>query len=499
MPERFVVRLVAGAQNREALGVPSPTISSSAPTPNSSNRCSSAMPRRGRLKPDARLAWLFDFDAAVSVGLAVRIPLDPAWLRTGIDRVVVLGLKLSADPMESAALVEPDRGPPPHRRFRHPAAGHAHQQHGEGARRLSSDPRPTPDTYRRIVKGEIAEIAPIPEDRTDAEQLATALGIDFAAVNALSHATLQDVTEAFAMNRALWSATIGGYLEKLIPSALSPSLDTALRGFFLDHVSGRGTGSRGPRRAPASTGCSSPARSGAGSGAKRKRDGIASPRFSSPRSGRPMPTGRATRLRFPRSNSTIRITAASWRWPGCRRVPATYAVRKGVTDLLAWNWLQPFAALGAVFRAVLGGAADRPPGRPCPARFDLAQEDLKLAEIAFLRRVEQLDGPVIDGDPELPLSEKDTITPFDPVTKQNYIHWLATAAPEATSRRSSGSATARRCRPRRRSSTSISVMPSSPTPRPRPIGIARLKVPALGAFATVPAEPDIVNVGRRAS
>ena len=180
---------------------------------------------------------------------------------------------------------------------------------------------------------------------------------------------------------------------------------------------------------------------------------------------------------------------------GLQASSVTYAVRKGVTDLLAWNWLQ-YSPRWAQYSEPFWEAL-RTGRREALARlgFDLTQTDLKLAEIAFLRRVEQLDGPVVDGDPELPLSEKETITPFDPVTKQNYIHWLATAAPEAIK------------------SELFKLGDGTTVPAPKAllykylrhalladasstaIAIARLKVPALAAFTTVPAEPDIVNVG----
>ncbi|MEO8685908.1 MAG: aldehyde dehydrogenase family protein, partial [Devosia sp.] len=63
-------------------------------------------PETGELKVDAGMAWLTDFGKAVEVGMAVRIPLPDPWHRTGFDRVVVLGLRLSSDEFESKQLVE---------------------------------------------------------------------------------------------------------------------------------------------------------------------------------------------------------------------------------------------------------------------------------------------------------------------------------------------------------------------------------------------------------
>ena len=138
----------------------SPTTCSSAPIRSSSRRCSSRDPATGRLQPDARLAWLFDFEAAVNVGLGVRIAIDPIRLRTGFERVIVLGLKLSADPAAGAALVEGlieshrytggfdllPQGTPTNNTERVPAG-------------FSSDPRPTPTVYERVVQGKVAEVA----------------------------------------------------------------------------------------------------------------------------------------------------------------------------------------------------------------------------------------------------------------------------------------------------------------------------------------------------
>jgi len=52
-------------------------------------------------------------------------------------------------------------------------------------------------------------------------------------VNALPNAPQADVSQAIAMNRALWAATIGGYVTKLVPSALSDAFKGSLRRFFL--------------------------------------------------------------------------------------------------------------------------------------------------------------------------------------------------------------------------------------------------------------------------
>ena len=46
-------------------------------------------------------------------------------------------------------------------------------------------------------------------------------------------------------------------------------------------------------------------------------------------------------------------------------------------------------------------------------------------KLTFMNDVEQVVGPIIDGDPRLPFSERDEIRPFDGT--RNYIDWLATS------------------------------------------------------------------------
>ena len=160
MPDRFVVRLVHGDTVVEALGNPIPDDLLVGPDPKQLETVLTRDPATGRLQPDARLAWLFDFEAAVNVGLGVRIAIEPVRLRTGFDRVIVLGLKLSADPAAGAALVEGlieshrytggfdllPQGTPTNNTERVPAG-------------FSSDPRPTPTVYERVVQGKVAVIA----------------------------------------------------------------------------------------------------------------------------------------------------------------------------------------------------------------------------------------------------------------------------------------------------------------------------------------------------
>ena len=497
MPDRFVVRTTLGdTVGHEVLGNPIPDDLLLGPDPKQLETVLVRDAATGRLRPDARLAWLFDFEAAVAAGLAVRIPLEPQWLRTGFDRVIALGLKLSADASASAALVEGlieshrysggfdivPQGTPTNNTERVPAG-------------FSSDPRPTPTLYERIVQGKVAARATAPGQPVDAERLSRALGIDFEAVNRLPNAPQADVAQAIAMNRALWSATIGGYIQKLIPSTLSGAFKNSLRRFFLGHVTGRGP-------LPAIRAGRQPYGVLVTSALARWQVAKDEPRSEQAFMAALLKTLQTTYQFWrkladavPRVGLNDPDHKAFMSAVGLQASSATYGSRKAVTDFAAWNWLQfdgrlrPFAP--TIWDQLTSGR------RQAVMRlgFDANQPDLKLAQLAFLRKLDPLDGPVVDGDPLLPLSETARITPYNPTTQHNYVHWLANSEPEAIK------------------AEAFKLADGATVPAPKALlykylrhalladaatsasAIAMLRVPALAALATIPPEPDAVNVG----
>ena len=82
------------------------------------------------LPVDAGMRWLVDFAEAVKVGMGLPIPLTPADLKAGFDRIVVFGVRDGKqDGPGNAQFASAARRAPLHRRPRLRAAGHADQQH----------------------------------------------------------------------------------------------------------------------------------------------------------------------------------------------------------------------------------------------------------------------------------------------------------------------------------------------------------------------------------
>ncbi|GJL65133.1 MAG: hypothetical protein NPIRA05_01040 [Nitrospirales bacterium] len=237
MPDRFVVTLYAEQTKiAEVVGaqIPDPLITG--PDPQLSEE--ELVQRGGDILPGPNLDWLYDFDRAVELGMAVRVPLTEP---RQIDRLLVMGLRLSSDEQDSKSLLE------------ELLDNHHYSQDGMG---LILQGTPTNNTDAQgsgfssvdpgaergyaVETGEaMFELTDQYDMRSDAQRLIQALGIDHSLMQHVEQADRFDVREAQLMNTALWPATAGYFIEELI--GLSPDTVRRVRDFFISHVAGRGT------------------------------------------------------------------------------------------------------------------------------------------------------------------------------------------------------------------------------------------------------------------
>ena len=123
---------MAPRQPRSRSGQPVPSPLSAGPDPSAPQEEQLKHDVDGNLLMPDELKWIADFDLAVKVGMGFRIDLNETQAQRGFDRVLVVGLRLSAD--EQAAKGELET------LFQHHAfsraglavraPGHADQQHG---------------------------------------------------------------------------------------------------------------------------------------------------------------------------------------------------------------------------------------------------------------------------------------------------------------------------------------------------------------------------------
>lgn len=234
MPDQLVFTLYRdGAVAHSAVGarIPSPLIVG--PDPQSGVE---RMPD-GTLTFNDEMKWIVDFDRAVAVGMAIRIALRAG--EVAFDRLVVLGARISATAEKGAALLD------------QLLEGH---DYVDGVRLVpqgtptnntgAASTGPTAEDLDAVRHRELAPVGPASADgapSTDGERLAHALGVSPQTFARIPYTDRNDIAEAIAINRALWPATLGYFVDQMMTPTITDATSSSLRGFFTRFVLGRGT------------------------------------------------------------------------------------------------------------------------------------------------------------------------------------------------------------------------------------------------------------------
>jgi len=189
---------------------------------------------RHELKVEPELLWAIDFDRAVEVGMALKMPLDQTDLQVGFERLIVLGVKttISADEggKRLATVLDAHHYS---RGLALVAQGTPTNSSSEGA---SGYPPPDdPDRSFAIERG-----GPLLGTGSDGAVLAQALGVPKAVFEHVDGAGRIEQQRAAAMNEALWPCTLGYFLEQMMAPLVSPADLGSVRGHFTSFVRGRG-------------------------------------------------------------------------------------------------------------------------------------------------------------------------------------------------------------------------------------------------------------------
>lgn len=195
----------------------------------------------GNLVVGESIRWMVDFDEAIKSGMGVKITITHDEATAGFDRVYVLGVR--TDNREQGrtrleALID----------------NHHYGQNGlalvpigtptnnaetETAGYESTD---DPDESYAVERGPaLFNVAAAPASAPDGLRLARALGIDPVKLTHVDHAGRQDVNEALLMNRVLWPATFGSFLEEFFGSLMPIETRDWIAEFALTNVTARGS------------------------------------------------------------------------------------------------------------------------------------------------------------------------------------------------------------------------------------------------------------------
>jgi hypothetical protein len=241
MPDRIVVTMYNGSSSRTVMTGAIPDDLAVGPDP-SLSEAEQLQVVDGGLQVNDDLKWMTDFEAALGVGMGLRIQLSAAEAVNGFEKITVVGLRLSADAATTQADLE--QLLEDHYHSRHgmsfvPQGSATNNTEDEGSAYTWTDDQ---DFAFDIVFGKAESNVPAAQAsaKRDGEWFADYLGLNEARIARFPHSNGRDQAEAQAMNRALWPATLGYFMEELTGDLFTDDDREFVREYFIDRVSGRG-------------------------------------------------------------------------------------------------------------------------------------------------------------------------------------------------------------------------------------------------------------------
>jgi hypothetical protein len=198
-------------------------------------------PEGGDLFVPDELQWLVDFDRAVAAGMGLKIDLTADQAQKGFDRLLVLGVELSSTSSDAKAALEL-----------------LLQHHHFGGSGLSLVPQGTPTHnttgtgtgYTQLDNADqsfddrkntpLFNLTTDPLAKRDGQWLADLLGIDPVILQPVHASGGTDQMLVRAMQGALWPATLGYWMDKLLTPIFGDTAVENTRWFFTSYVSGCG-------------------------------------------------------------------------------------------------------------------------------------------------------------------------------------------------------------------------------------------------------------------
>lgn len=228
-----------GEKTLELLGNPIPSPLAVGPDP-SAEKEDQISKDGADIKVDEGMAWVTDFERAIGVGMAFRVPLSAVEFRRGFDKLMVLGVRLRADAANGKAALE--------ELITHHHASKAgfsflpqgrptNNVEGEGA--AYSWQEDSDISFNHYFGKEDAEVTE-GLAKTDGRRFAEMLGLDPRVLSGIPFYRQKDIGDAEALNTALWPATLGYFMDAMMQPVFEDSTVEQTRDFFTRHVLARG-------------------------------------------------------------------------------------------------------------------------------------------------------------------------------------------------------------------------------------------------------------------
>jgi hypothetical protein len=239
LPDSWTVLLDSGAASVTFTGSPiTPDLAVSLSPADSS--LASGFP--DGMPVDAGMRWLVDFDAAVTAGMAMRIPITSAERRAGFDRVLVYGLAAEASPSAAAGASTSAASIADLLDAHHYSDGLTFAPQGSPTRNTSD----APSAYSRADPGAAVsfavEVGPAltSDPAADGAVAAGLLGVPAATFDHVRFADRHDMRNGQDMVTALWPATLGYFLRQMGDGGLTEGQIEQARGWAITNMRPRG-------------------------------------------------------------------------------------------------------------------------------------------------------------------------------------------------------------------------------------------------------------------
>jgi len=181
---------------------------------------------------DAGMRWLVDFEAAVQVGMGIRVRLPASVATNGLARLIVVGVKASLDPQLAAQRVAAWVD------AHHYTRGVEFAPPGTPTNQTADAPR-NGSLDANHARSRSVERGPAlfsPGSQANGDNAARALGVDPATFTHVAHAEDDDQPAQRQMQTALWPATLGYFLDQRLFGLLGFDDLSRVRRHFVDFV-----------------------------------------------------------------------------------------------------------------------------------------------------------------------------------------------------------------------------------------------------------------------
>jgi hypothetical protein len=433
LPDRFVIMGSFGDNAfPDVVGAPIPDDLALAPDP-AQGAAWVERDAAGKLQVAEPLRWMVDFDAAVSVGMGMRIPLPAPWDTTGFDLLMAIGVRAATSPRDGVKRVEDLLAK---HRF---ADGCGIVRNGTPTNNTDSavsgwKPPSTESEQLFAMEDKPAVLTAGPLGETDGHRLMRLLGLSGEFVRRLPNATATDIAEALAMNRAASFGTMFEFVKEFLSPPVEPRTRQQLRTFFHENVSGRGIlPAIRVGRQPYGIVVTSDWKSWTMNAPAKASVPIEEKLFALLQTHRPAFQQLATKAQAPGTGSVKPfehlIHIVGQLASSAQYLSRTAATRRALIEQLVLGGASKEAQL--VFENELANQHFHNLEKILP-RPD--QSQAILSELVFTEETNAWLGPIVDRDPKVPLSEREPIAPYNGT--RNYLYWLAHAnLPDLTTER----------------------------------------------------------------